>query len=41
MLIMFSDASEQAIGACAYVRWKLENGEYQSRLIAAKSKVAR
>ena len=37
---MFSDASEQAYGTCAYVRWKTSNGQYESRLLAAKGKVA-
>ena len=29
-LIVFSDASEDAIGACAYVRWETDRGEYVS-----------
>ena len=37
--VTFSDASEEAYGAVSYVRWKLSNGDYESRLIAAKSKV--
>ena len=36
----FSDASEDAFGTCAYVRWQLSNGEYDVRFIAAKSRVA-
>ena len=39
-LVMFSDASEQAYGTCAYARWELPNGKFESRLIAAKSRVA-
>ena len=39
-LIMFSDASEQAYGTCAYLRWELPNATFESRLIAAKSRVA-
>ena len=39
-LIIFSDGSEKAFGAAAYARWKLQNGKYASRLIAAKSRMA-
>ena len=39
-LIVFSDASEDAIGACAYVRWETEQGDYVSRLLVAKSRLA-
>ena len=39
-LIIFSDASEQAFGACAYIRWELENGSFESRLLLAKSRLA-
>jgi len=35
-LVMFSDASEQAYGTCAYIRWRKSNGQYESRLLAAK-----
>ena len=37
---MFCDASRQALGACAYARWKLRNGKFGVRFIAAKSRVA-
>ena len=37
---MFSDASEAAYGAVAYVRWKLNDGTYCSRIMASKSKLA-
>lgn len=37
--ITFSDASEEAYGAVTYVRWRLPNGTFESRLVAAKSKV--
>ena len=37
--VTFSDASEEAYGAVSYIRWKLTNGAFESRLIAAKSKV--
>ena len=39
-LCIFSDASNEAIGICAYIRWKTENNEYHTRFIAAKSRVA-
>ena len=39
-LCIFSDASEDAFGACAYARWQLSNGEYEARFVAAKSRVA-
>ena len=35
-LIVFSDASIQAYGACAYVQWELKTGTFEARLIAAK-----
>ena len=40
MLILFSDASEEAYGTCAYVRWKHVDGNVTTNLIAAKGKVA-
>ena len=40
MLCIFSDASRKAFGACTYVRWSVANGNYESRFIAAKSRVA-
>ena len=40
VLCVFSDASEDAFGACAYARWQLSNGKYDVRFIAAKSRVA-
>ncbi|XP_068678843.1 uncharacterized protein [Montipora foliosa] len=40
VLSVFSDASEDAFGSCAYARWQLSNGEYDVRFIAAKSRVA-
>ena len=39
-LILFSDASEEAFGACAYVRWQIDNGKFQSNLLAAKSRLS-
>ena len=38
-LVMFSDASEAALGACGYAVWCLENGNRECSLIAAKSKI--
>ncbi|XP_033098549.1 uncharacterized protein LOC117102405 [Anneissia japonica] len=40
VLVIFSDASEKVFGACAYARWRLESGSFESRLITAKSRVA-
>ena len=40
ILIIFSDASTEAYGCCSYVRWQLNNGSFQSRLITSKSRVA-
>ena len=40
VLILFSDASEHAFGTCAYVRWRMSNGTFQSRLLTAKSRLA-
>ena len=39
-LIIFSDASDEALGFVAYARWKCSDGVYRSRLIFAKSRVA-
>ena len=40
MLIIFSDGSKFSYGACAYLRWKLENGMFSSSLLLAKSRLA-
>ena len=40
MLCIFSDASNEAFGACAYIRWQTKSNKYDTRLIAAKSTVA-
>ena len=37
--VFFSDASEDAFGSFAYARWQLLNGEYDVRVIAAKSRL--
>ena len=38
-LVIFSDASEEAFGACAYARWRTSYG-FESRLLMAKSRLA-
>ena len=40
MLCVFSDASQYAFGACAYSRQRINDDQYQVRLIAAKSRLA-
>ena len=39
-LIVFSDGSTVAYGTVAYIRWATKEGNYSSRIIAAKSRVA-
>ena len=39
-LILFSDGSDLAYGAAAYIRWQLNNGNIWCRLIMAKCKIA-
>ena len=39
-LCIFSDASEEAFGACAYIRWRVSSNRYDVRFVAAKSRVA-
>jgi hypothetical protein len=39
-LIIFCDASRLAFGTCAYVRWKLFEGNFGVRFVAARSRVA-
>ena len=39
-LIIFSDGSDLAHGFAAYIRWRLDNGDYWCRLIMAKSRIA-
>ncbi|XP_071954191.1 uncharacterized protein [Antedon mediterranea] len=39
-LIMFSDASEKALGAVAYVRYEQWDGQFSSKIVASKSRVA-
>ena len=40
MLIIFSDGSQHAYGACVYIRWKLADGSYVANLIIAKNRLA-
>ncbi|XP_041453627.1 uncharacterized protein LOC121406824 [Lytechinus variegatus] len=40
VLCIFSDASENAYGACAYLRWQTGDGKFETRFVASKSKVA-
>eukprot|EP00057_Strongylocentrotus_purpuratus_P002646 XP_003724934.1 PREDICTED: uncharacterized protein LOC100891637 [Strongylocentrotus purpuratus] len=40
MPCIFADASQNAFGACVYLRWQLENGNYDVRFVMAKSRVA-
>ncbi|KAL9953949.1 hypothetical protein ACROYT_G041431 [Oculina patagonica] len=40
VLIIFSDGSDNSYGACAYARWSLPEGKYDSRLIMSKNRLA-
>ena len=40
VLVIFSDASKKAYGACCYIRWELSDGTYKSTLLLSKSKIA-
>jgi hypothetical protein len=40
ILCIFSDASREAFGTCAYVRWEVGERSYDVRFVAAKSRVA-
>ena len=39
-LCTFSDACNEAFGACAYIRWQTKSNKYDTRFIATKSRVA-
>ena len=39
-LVIFSDGSNDAYGACAYVRWALSSGGFDSNLIISKNRPA-
>ena len=40
VLVIFSDGSNNAYDACAYVRWELSTGEFDSYLILSKNRLA-
>ena len=40
LLVVFCHASRLAFGTCAYTRWRLKDGKFDARFIAAKSRVA-
>ena len=40
MLIIFSDGSSNAFGACAYARWALNKGRYSCKLLLSKNRLA-
>ena len=39
-LVVFSDGSQVAFGAVAYIRWQLEKGGYWTQIIMAKNRIA-
>ena len=39
-MVIFADGSEQAYGCCVYVRWNVGEEEFESRLLAAKKRIA-
>ncbi|XP_030845028.1 uncharacterized protein LOC115918187 [Strongylocentrotus purpuratus] len=39
-LCVFSEASESVYGTCAYLRWQLTNGQFQTKFVTAKSRGA-
>jgi len=39
-LVLFSDGSQQAYATVAYIRWEMSNGNFSSRLVASKSRMA-
>ena len=38
-LVIFNDGSNDAFGACAYARWKKDDGTFESHLIASKNNI--
>ena len=40
VLVIFSDGSNNAYSACAYVKWELSTGEFDSYLILSKNRLA-
>ena len=39
ILVIFSDGSNAAYGACAYARWRLINGDHETNLILPKNRL--
>ena len=39
ILCIFSDASREAFGTCAYLRWQISEESYDVRFVTAKSRV--
>ena len=39
MLCVFCDASDDAFGTCIYIRWKISETNFETRFVAAKSRV--
>ena len=39
ILIIFSDGSNDAYGACTYARWRLLNGDHETNLILSKNRL--
>ena len=39
-MITFCDASENAFGACCYLRWQVRCGTFRAQLVASKSRVS-
>lgn len=39
-LIIFSDGSDNAYGACAYIRWTLPDNKFETRLIMSKNRLS-
>ena len=40
MLVLFSDASVEAFGCCAYAVWKTDNNKQLATLLASQGKIA-
>lgn len=39
-LVIFSDGSDNAYGACTYVRWALDGGGFDSNFVISKNRLA-
>ena len=39
LLVIFNDGSNDAFGACAYVRWEKRDGTFTSHLTASKNRI--